>query len=71
MIVTKVTVTLGVLGYLALWILAINGLSYLVPMLLIPLVLVVLIGLGAWLTRYMGVPTRSPRFNKPKDDLES
>jgi hypothetical protein len=68
MIVTKIAIGLGAAIYLALWVLALSGASALVPVLLVPVILVALIGLGAWLTRFMGVPTRSPKFRDPHED---
>jgi hypothetical protein len=67
-IVTKIAIALGVILYLALWALALSGASQLVPILLIPVVLVALVGLGSWLTRYIGAPTRAPRFRDPDED---
>lgn len=68
MIVTKLTVAFGVVAYLTLWALAVTGLPFLIFYLLLPLVLAALIALGAWLTRYMGLPTSSPKFHQPGDD---
>jgi hypothetical protein len=70
-IVTKITIAVALLVYVGLWILAINGARGLLPILIVPLVLVVLIGAGSALTRYMGIPTHSPKFNDHDQDDEA
>jgi hypothetical protein len=69
-IVTKITIGFAVALYIFLWILFFNGASELLTLLVIPLVLVLLIGLGSWMTRAIGLPTKAPQFRKPEPDDE-
>jgi hypothetical protein len=68
--VTKATIVVGVLIYVFLLILAFNGATILLEPLLIPLILVVMVAGGNWLSHYMGLPSRSQKFrdrdNKPE-----
>jgi hypothetical protein len=68
--VTKATIVVGVLLYVFLLILAFNGATILLEPLLIPLILVVMVAGGNWLSHYMGMPGRSQKFrdrdNKPE-----
>ncbi len=68
MIVTKFA--LGALGviYLVLWILALNGATSLIPLLMVPLILAILVGVGNLLQGFIGIPGRSPKFHHPEDD---
>jgi hypothetical protein len=50
--------------YVFLWVLAVNGVSSLVPVLAVPLVLALLVAFGVWLNRFMGVTPRRPRFEE-------
>lgn len=68
--VTKITIVVGVLFYSFLLIIAFNGANTLLEPLLIPLVLVVMVGGGNWLSHYIGLPGRAQKFrdrdNKPE-----
>ncbi len=68
--VTKATIVVGVLLYVFLLILAFNGATILLEPLLIPLILVVMVAGGNWLSHCMGMPGRSQKFrdrdNKPE-----
>jgi 4-hydroxybenzoate polyprenyltransferase len=45
----------GLLIYVPLWILALNGASGLIPLLVIPVVLVIMIAAGNGLNSYLGI----------------
>ncbi|HEY5302901.1 MAG TPA: hypothetical protein VIJ86_02460 [Acidimicrobiales bacterium] len=60
--VTRVTAVVVFLFYVFLWVLALNGVSSLVPVLAIPLVLAVLVAFGVWLNRFMGITPRTQHF---------
>ena len=66
--VTKATIGVALLLYLALWALALDGASGLIEPLLIPPVLAALVAMGVALQRYMGLPARRPHFRDPEDD---
>ena len=68
MIVTRVTIAVGVALYLVLWGFALDGASSLYPILLLPLILVLLILGGSRLTTYLNVTPRSPKFRDRDDD---
>ncbi len=71
MSVLRATIIVGVLLYLALWVLAINGATDLVAPLAIPAILAVMIALGVAFQRYMGIAPRKQHFRDPKDDPKS
>jgi hypothetical protein len=57
------------LFYVFLWVLALNGVSSLVPLLAVPVVLAVLVAFGVWLNRFMGIAQRQQHFqDRPEDD---
>lgn len=58
MIVTRITIVLGIVLYVFLWILALHGATMLMPLLAVPLILVVLIGAGNLLENFMGIRRR-------------
>jgi hypothetical protein len=70
MIWTKMTLTLGFLLYVFLWVLAANGDNQLVAPLLIPAVLAVLVALGVALNRFMGIEPRKQHFKDSNDKTE-
>lgn len=63
--VTRATAVVVFLFYLFLWVLAINGVSSLVPVLAVPLVIGVLVAFGVWLNRFMGITPRAQHFQEP------
>ena len=67
------TLLAGALLYIALWILVLSSRSAhaLIPFLATPLVLVLLLGGLNWLSSYIGLPSRPPKFEKPRDKEES
>lgn len=54
---------LGMLIYIFLWIIALNGASTFIAPLVIPLVLAVLVAGGVALDRFIGVTPRRPHFD--------
>jgi membrane protease YdiL (CAAX protease family) len=66
-----VVVVFGLLLYIFLWVLALNGDDGLVAPLLIPLVLVVLVMAGLALDRYLGITPRKQHFRDRDDEGES
>jgi hypothetical protein len=65
--VTRVTAVVVFLIYVFLWVLALNGVSSLVPVLAIPLVLAFLVAFGVWLNRFMGITPRKQHFQDLED----
>lgn len=68
---TRGVVIVVVLFYIFLWVLAVNGVSSLVPLLTVPVVLAVLVAFGVWLNRFMGITQRQQHFQDPPEDDES
>jgi hypothetical protein len=68
---TRAVGVVVLLIYIFLWVLAFNGVSSLTPLLAVPLVLAVLVALGVWLNRFMGITPRSQRFQDPVEPVES
>jgi hypothetical protein len=52
------------LVYIFLWVLALNGVSSLIPLLAVPAVLAVLVAFGVWLNRFMGITPRAQHFQE-------
>jgi hypothetical protein len=59
--------------YVFLWVLALNGASSMIPLLVVPLVLAILVAFGVWLNRFMGITPRQqhfePRSEEPSTSL--
>jgi cytoskeletal protein RodZ len=55
--------------YIFLWVLALNGASNLIPLLVVPLLLAVLVAFGVWLNRFMGITPRQQHFEQRPDDV--
>jgi hypothetical protein len=53
--------------YIFLWVLALNGASSLTPVLAVPLVLALLVAVGVWLNRFMGITPRRQHFQDLDD----
>jgi hypothetical protein len=68
--VTRAVVVFGVLLYLFLWVLVLNGADQLVEPLVIPVVLVALVLAGLALDRYLGIIPRKQHFHEPDDKTE-
>ena len=60
--VTKGAAIFVGLFYILLWVLAVNGVSSLIPLLVVPAVLALLVAFGVWLNRYMGITPRRQHF---------
>lgn len=59
----RIAMVLGMLIYIFLWIIALNGASTFIAPLVIPLVLAVLVAGGVALDRFIGVTPRRPHFD--------
>lgn len=70
MIVTRIVVILGVLFYIFLWIIALNGATSLVAPLAIPGILAVMIAVGVALNRWMGITPRQQHFRDRDNETE-
>ena len=69
---TKVTLAVGGLFYVALWVLALatkRG-HPLIPLVATPLILVILIGGLNGLSSFMGLPSRPQKFKEPPREEE-
>lgn len=67
----RATIVLAVAIYVFLWVVALNGASSMVPLLVVPLILAGMIALGVALQRFMGLPPRKQHFRDRGDDQES
>jgi hypothetical protein len=67
---TYSTIAFGVLVYIFLWVLALNGESQWEAPLLIPFVLLVLVTAGLGLDRYLGITPRKQHFEDPDDETK-
>ena len=65
---TRLAWGIGVVLYVALWVIALNGASSLIAPLVIPLVLAVLVYAGLLLNRVLGVTPRRQHFSEREDD---
>ena len=68
--VTRTVIVFGVLVYLFLWVLVLNGADQLVEPLVIPVVLVALVIAGVALDRYLGITPRKQHFRERDDETE-
>jgi NADH:ubiquinone oxidoreductase subunit 6 (subunit J) len=70
MIVTKITIGVGVVLYFILLAISFSSPDFaeLRNVLLVPLILVILVGAGNLMQGFMGIPGKSPKFRRPKDD---
>jgi membrane glycosyltransferase len=66
--VTRIVSVLGVLIYIGLWILEVNGANALLAPLVIPLVLAVMVAGGVALDRFIGITPRRQEFAEPDED---
>jgi hypothetical protein len=64
----RATIVLAVAIYVFLWVVALNGASGMIPLLVVPLVLAAMIALGVALQRFMGLPAHKQRFQDRGDD---
>ncbi len=68
---TRATLVAALVVYLGLWAIALSGATSLIEPLVIPLALAVMVALGVWLNRFMGVAPREQHFRDPEDDATS
>jgi len=66
--VTRGAAVFVALVYVFLWVLALRGVSSLIPLLAVPLVLALLVAFGVWLNRFMGITPRRQHFVDRADD---
>jgi fatty acid desaturase len=64
----RATIVLAIAIYVFLWVVALNGASGMVPLLVVPLILAAMIVLGVALQRFMGLPPRKQHFRDRGDD---
>jgi hypothetical protein len=64
----RATIVLALAIYVFLWVVALNGASGMVPLLVVPLILAAMIALGVALQRFMGLPPRKQHFRDRGDD---
>ena len=64
---TRTVAVVVALFYVFLWVLDLNGVSSLTPVLVVPPVLAALVAFGVWLNNFMGITPRRPRFVDPED----
>jgi hypothetical protein len=65
--VRRIALAVGILFYILLWIIALNGATSFIAPLLIPLVLALLVAVGVGLDRYLGITPRHPHFDDGDD----
>lgn len=70
MSVRRATLLGAVVLYLVLWGLVADGATGLIEPLLIPIVLAVIVALGVWFQRFMGLEPRRSRFDERDDEDE-
>jgi hypothetical protein len=66
---TKGAAIFVLLFYIFLWVLALHGVSSLIPVLVVPVVLAALVAFGVWLNRFMGVTPRRQHFTDPVEPV--
>jgi hypothetical protein len=64
----RATIVVALAIYVFLWVVALNGASGMVPLLVVPLILAAMIALGVALQRFMGLPARKQHFRDRGDD---
>jgi hypothetical protein len=64
----RATIVVALAIYIFLWVIALNGASGMVPLLVVPLILAAMIALGVALQRFMGLPARKQHFRDRGDD---
>ncbi|MHB8827068.1 MAG: hypothetical protein ACYC5Z_05335 [Acidimicrobiales bacterium] len=65
---TRVAWGIGIVLYLVLWGIALDGASSLVAPLVVPVVLAVLVYAGVLLNRFLGITPRRQHFAEREDD---
>ncbi len=64
----RATLVVAAAIYVFLWVLAFNGASGMIPLLVVPLILAAMIALGVALQRFMGIAPRKQHFQDRGDD---
>jgi hypothetical protein len=65
---TRLAWGIGVVLYVVLWGIALNGASSLVAPLVVPVVLAVLVYAGLLMNRFLGIKPRQQHFSEREDD---
>lgn len=68
MSIRRVVLVLGAVVYAFLWVIALHGARQLIGPLTVPPVLALLVAVGVWLDRLIGLKPRSPKFKDDDDD---
>lgn len=64
---TRATLVGALVLYALLWAIALSGATSLIEPLVIPVALAVMVALGVWLNRFIGLPPRKTHF-RDRDD---
>jgi hypothetical protein len=64
----RATIVVAIAIYVFLWVVALNGASGMVPLLVVPPILAAMIALGVALKRFLGLPARKQHFRDRGDD---
>ncbi|HSN03188.1 MAG TPA: hypothetical protein VLS91_06865 [Acidimicrobiales bacterium] len=65
---TRLAWGIGVVFYVVLWAIALNGATSLIAPLVVPVVLAVLVYAGLALNRFLGITPRRQHFSEREDD---
>ncbi len=68
MTLRRVTIAVGLLFYIFLWLLVLNGATSLLPIVVVPLVLWIIIVIGVALTKFIGIKPRESHFESKDDE---
>ncbi len=68
MTLRRVTIAVGLLFYIFLWLLVLNGATSLLPIVVVPLVLWIIIVVGVALTKFIGIKPRESHFESKDDE---
>jgi fatty acid desaturase len=68
MTLRRVTMAVGLLLYIFLWLLVFNGATSLLPIVVVPLVLWFVIVVGVALTKFIGIKPRESHFESKDDE---
>jgi hypothetical protein len=64
----RIVFVVGIVFYVMLWVLALNGVSSLIAPLTIPVVLAVLVAGGVQLNKFLGLSPRKQHFHDGEDE---
>ena len=68
MTLRRITIAVGLLFYIFLWLLVLNGATSLLPIVVVPLVLWIIIVVGVALTKFIGIKPRESHFESKDDE---